>query len=848
LIRKEPIEMSIEAAVSSKLKQYWNNVIMLDAWIQWASNSTSMSAGFGIEKNNSMINDNLLHRYSLTREEAGKYTATLENETNELIKSGYDIYELRKEILKQLQGSVGETFLKALKEKIEKASTVAKNFTCLLYTLESQGFEALQFGASWEKNLKDKLLAYFKAAYGSLLSATTFDEILRIGVWNKHIWISSGKSGEEIQYRIAPHPSVEEIGLCGPNLEKQKEVEMLIERLFKERKFEELRMLDEVSREKFGYKTFYGEMPSIEGISSMSGVYGKVVAISPFLLDQVIDSLHIQKQNQIKNISQAIENKMAQLNNELWPECDITSTEIQGEQFLWRVDSSIYPRLYVYLTNWLTETDLRNQFPERSTNAIFVILNQSIPSAKHLLFSKIAYHNYLELIFPLKSDFRIEKATGERYGYADRIIQLITRANAVDQQSIFNAKNSFEQEQSTPQKPSAEIEHTSLATKASSLEVPKSENIKNTTEPVFSKPAQVCSTPLSILLGSNSAGNVFWMPATERNWSIAMVGSAGTGKTQTLKGILHELKKYNVPYLLFDFRNDYSEHGSATSEFGKILDLNKISINPFEIDAKNTPRDQKYQVSDIIDLVYKVGERQKSYIRKAIRRAYQNKGILDENQESWLKPAPTLTDVQQALDIMADEGTSEERNSVNGIFDRLDPLFEYQIFSGTTIIPFEELIKGQNIINLGILPNDNLKAIVCEFILRKLRYYLYNLSESRDPRLFAVIDEAHRLKYEKETSAGTLLKEGRKYGIGLVLATQDPVDFTELVYNNVGATLSLQLNEPKYAKNVAEKIGVSGESLKDGLSEKFSAYVRFSNSPKPIKFKIKPYYERVSNS
>ena len=140
------------------------------------------------------------------------------------------------------------------------------------------------------------------------------------------------------------------------------------------------------------------------------------------------------------------------------------------------------------------------------------------------------------------------------------------------------------------------------------------------------------------------------------------------------------------------------------------------------------------------------------------------------------------------------------------------------------------------------------KPLSANLCLRKLRYYLYSLSESRDPRLFAVIDEAHRLKYEKETSAGTLLKEGRKYGIGLVLATQDPVDFTELVYNNVGATLSLQLNEPKYAKNVAEKIGVSGESLKDGLSEKFSAYVRFSNSPKPIKFKIKPYYERVSNS
>ena len=836
--------MSIEVVVSSKLKQHLNNVLMLDAWIQWASNPTSKSADYGIEKNNSMINANLLHRYSITREDANQYTAKLENESNELIKSGYGIYELRKEILRQLQGSAGETFRKALKEKIEKASIEAKNFTCLLYTLESQGFDALQFSASWE-NLKEKLLAYFKAAYGSLLSATAFDEILRIGVWNKLIWISSGRSGEEIQYKIAPHPSLEEIGLCGLNLGQQREVETLIERLFKERKFEELRVLDEVSREKLGYKTFYGEMPSVEGISSLSGVYGNVIAISPFLLDQVKDSLHIQKQNRIKNISQVIENKMAQLNNELWPECDITSTGIQGGQFLWRVDSSIYPRLYVYLTNWLTETDLRSLFPERSTNAIFVILNQSIPSAKHLLFSKIAYHNYLELIFPVQDDFRLEKATGERYGYADRIIQLITRGDASDQQSIVNAKTSFKQEQSTPQKPSAKFEPTPFATKSTNLEVPKPENIKKSPEPVFSRPAQVCSTPLSILMGSNSAGNVFWTPATERNWSIAIVGSAGTGKTQTLKGILYELKKYKVPYLLFDFRNDYSERGSATSEFGKILDLNKISINPFEIDASNTPRDQKFQVSDIIDLVYKIGDRQISYVRQAIQRAYQNKRILDENQESWLKPAPTFTDVQQALETMADEGTSEVRNSVNGIFARLDPIFEYQIFSGTTIIPFEELIKGQTIINLGILPNDNLKAIVCEFMLRKLRYYLYSLSESRDPRLFAVIDEAHRLKYERETSAGTLLKEGRKYGIGLVLATQDPVDFTDLVYNNVGTTLSLQLNEPKYAKNVAEKIGVSGESLKDGLSEKFSAYIRFSKSPEPIKFKIKPYYERV---
>ena len=96
--------------------------------------------------------------------------------------------------------------------------------------------------------------------------------------------------------------------------------------------------------------------------------------------------------------------------------------------------------------------------------------------------------------------------------------------------------------------------------------------------------------------------------------------------------------------------------------------------------------------------------------------------------------------------------------------------------------------------------------------------------------------------YERETSTGQLLKEARKYGVGLVLATQDPVDFTEVVYNNIGALVSLQLNEPKYAKKVAENLGVKMKDLIEGLSEKFSAYVRFSRS-NAIKFRITPYFK-----
>ncbi|MEW5949010.1 MAG: DUF87 domain-containing protein, partial [Thermodesulfobacteriota bacterium] len=355
---------------------------------------------------------------------------------------------------------------------------------------------------------------------------------------------------------------------------------------------------------------------------------------------------------------------------------------------------------------------------------------------------------------------------------------------------------------------------------------------------------------LCVLLGTkDNKEGVYWSPATERSWNFAIIGSSGTGKTQTVKAVIKELSKQSIPYIVFDFRNDFVPMKSATSNFGSVLDLRDISINPLELDGNNSPRDQKYQVSDIIDLVYTIGERQNDYIRKAIKLSYESKGIYEDENSTWLNPAPTFDDVQKNLELLGDEGSRAEMDSIKGIFARLDPIFDYGIFSAETVMPFEDLIKDQAIINLGILPNDNLKAVVCEFLLRKLRYYLYSLPESRKPKLFIVIDEAHRLKYTKDSSAGQLLKEARKYGVGLMLSTQDPVDFADLVYNNIGGIVSLQLTEPKYAENIAKHLGggVKWQDVKNGLSEKFSAYVKFSSKPEVIKFKVLPHYEMVKS-
>lgn len=203
---------------------------------------------------------------------------------------------------------------------------------------------------------------------------------------------------------------------------------------------------------------------------------------------------------------------------------------------------------------------------------------------------------------------------------------------------------------------------------------------QETQEPPIQDPEIPLKSDLSILLGYDGNTEVYWFPKKENSWNFIVVGSAGTGKTQTVKAILMDFKNYNIPYLIFDFREDYCSENE--SQFGQVLDLDSISINPLEIEGKNSPKDQKYQISDIIDLIYNIGPKQIGFIRKSIKASYENKRIYENNPETWSNSPPTFNDIQNYLNTMSEEGTNPEKTAIQGIFSRLDPIFDYNVFSG----------------------------------------------------------------------------------------------------------------------------------------------------------------------
>ena len=827
-------------AIEELLKKFENDIIMLDAFYQWARNPTSYTAAItrGCSANHELIKENIGKRYHLDSDKAKEIYNRLIPEIENVgidFATGYLGWE---EYIKNIiNEKYGEVLREKTLERLNKASQEAKYIVWLYckvkdeYGLFPQDNDVDYFGDSM-----DKFDALFNATFKSPLEQTreTVNILIEIGFINELHWIASKECTRRRNEYIFP----EYLELLALEIDKYiplpelPNYEKYIGALCDNKVMDALICLDELL-----HKGCASEIVTIYGKTITDRLHGKLlpqpyiigksgnaVAINPRIYEFFKEIFFERKAKELK-IEDKMDEGLTNLYEKYYPELSLTETkfELFDASRIWLVDTynkslAEYETLIV-LTPWLTGKELKWLRDNYSQKFVVIISTfMGLPEIQKL---------YKELYGPLDE-------SGLNWMIVD-----VSREKEV-YEMIVNAKPKLFDELREVVRGKFELGGLERMIEITPEEV--EEEIKTIVKPPIPPPP----SNLKILLGRDENNkDIYWEPKKEINWSFVIVGSAGTGKTQTVRAVLSEFIKSKLPYIIFDFRNDYVSK-EKESEFGQILDLSTISINPLELDGDNTPKDQKYQISDIVDLVYNIGERQVGYIRSAIKHSYEDRGIKEGDEDSWGNAPPTFDDIQNNLNRISEEGDRGARSSIEGIFARLDPIFDYKIFSAETVMPFEKIMKGQTVVNLGTLSNEKLKAVVCEFFMRKLRYYLDKIGGSRDPRLYVVIDEAHRLKYEREASAGQLLKEARKYGVGMLLSTQDPVDFTDVVYNNIGGIMSLQLTDPKYAKSIAEHLGgkVTWQNVKNDLSSKFSAYVKFSQNPDAIRFDVTPHFER----
>jgi hypothetical protein len=331
-----------------------------------------------------------------------------------------------------------------------------------------------------------------------------------------------------------------------------------------------------------------------------------------------------------------------------------------------------------------------------------------------------------------------------------------------------------------------------------------------------------------VYIGDSSEGtHVLWDPYREKaprlnNFGFLVTGDAGSGKTQTIRVLIDSAAHAGLPLCIFDFKNDYSDAGFACGLSLTVVDVREkgLPFNPLQPPphgaSGSKPIDHVFEIAGILKRIYRLGPQQENSLRDAISATYTRAGI---DLRDWIVPTsrswPSFGDIEQVL--------LEDQKKNGTLIARLAPLFQLGLFpSDGQAAPFDQMLSKRVVLKLNELPTDEIKAALAEFIIVQLHGYALRGDQPRRLTRLLVFDEAHRVATSPRLEA--LGREGRAFGVGIVLGTQYPGDIPEATAGALATQLFLLNNQADHRLRVVRQVlgttsGTDAQRLLQKLSE-----------------------------
>lgn len=359
-----------------------------------------------------------------------------------------------------------------------------------------------------------------------------------------------------------------------------------------------------------------------------------------------------------------------------------------------------------------------------------------------------------------------------------------------------------------------------------------------------------------LLYGGSITEMEYNIPVSSLSRHILLSGICGSGKTNTVKALLNNVKK--LPFLVIEpakteyvdwaiqYNNEHPEKpitiyipGCKTYKGG--FAPKQLKINPFElvwlkaeqepnvlthIDRLKSTFASAFPMYDILpvlmeDLIYSV---------------YQNKS------SDWLTSVPqfgktlppSLNSLKMAVDRVIENHQYEERVSRNMkacLNTRIDSLmrgWKGDMLNTMKSTPWAELFDKPVVINLSYVGDDVDKGFFMSLILQQLYEYRSALSEIGEIdfnddscKHLTVIEEAHRVmskcenvelpQYKTAMMFSNMLSEIRAYGEGFLLVDQVPTRLIPDAIKNTNLKIAHRLVAEDDCKAIGESMGLNKE-------------------------------------
>jgi DNA phosphorothioation-dependent restriction protein DptH len=369
--------------------------------------------------------------------------------------------------------------------------------------------------------------------------------------------------------------------------------------------------------------------------------------------------------------------------------------------------------------------------------------------------------------------------------------------------------------------------------------------------------------PDAIYIGEDEeySGTVYWEPTNKAdvpNPHLMIMGESGSGKTYSTQCLIAELAQKNIPSIVFDYSQSF-EVAHLEKPFLKFSNVKEhvlgdtgLPINPLQVFPNDPggPKRVAARVSDVFDAVYHLGDIQRRVVIDGILGAFRRAGMEDADSGTWNKLPPTLGDLQVMLDDLSADKSYANAKNATGVSARMITFFMLGCDSNAAW-SWDDLLNDSSKVHIlqfrGL--EGKTQRVLVELLLWHLFYFLKNRGQ-HPLNLFCVLDEAHHLSFRESGPVDSLLREARKFGLGVIFASQQPEDFSPAAFSNTASKLVFQITDPmaKVSRALAAKCSnyQDADDIKRIVSQQKQGHALFVTKNKGFLVRVADFRKRAT--
>ncbi len=322
-------------------------------------------------------------------------------------------------------------------------------------------------------------------------------------------------------------------------------------------------------------------------------------------------------------------------------------------------------------------------------------------------------------------------------------------------------------------------------------------------------------------LGTDMLTNagVDWRLGIDGNPHLLIAGLPGMGKTTCLVNLCKKMVAADVRPVVFSYHQDIDERLHESLGEVRFVDFDGLGFNPLQVIDRNgrmAHLDVAGAVRDIFTAIFPdLGDIQADRIRHAIKESFEEAGWIFGNESA---PEPEFKRFVEILH--ADENPDRGLRTLLARLGELDDYGFFETGDGSRNSLWED--ERPIIIRIHTTQNDNLQRAFAYLVFYGLYKDMFRRGIQKRITHALIFDEAHRAARLKLIP--TMAKECRKYGISLVLASQEARDFDVSIFSAVANYLIFRSTDAD-AKFLVRN--VSNSKQEKGLIDRIKQMDRF---------------------